>query len=68
MATTVSVSVLPGGLCYCTLAGLCTRSCSSFFNVDFSVSSLGLIYSVITLFQMGRVCNLSIHTVGDKRL
>lgn len=38
-----------------------------FFNVCFSMSSLGLIYSVITL-HIGRVCNLSIHIVGDNRL
>lgn len=30
-ATTVSVSLWPIGPCHCTLAELCTKSCSSFF-------------------------------------
>lgn len=67
-ATTVSVSLWPISPCHCTLAEVCTKSCSSFFNACFSRSLLGLIYSVMTLLQMGRVCNLSIHTVADKRL
>lgn len=66
-AVATSVPVWPNSLCYCSWAELCTRSCSSFFNVCFSMSSLGLIYSVITL-QIGRVCNASIHIVGDNGL
>lgn len=50
-----------------------TRSCSYlfihfFYVVCFNVSSLGLIYNIITFLQIVRTYNLSTDTMGDKRI
>lgn len=70
-ATTGFISVWSAGLWYCKSS---TRATGHkvlrffFYVVCCSMSSLGLIYNVITLLQMGRIYNLSTDTTGAKRI